>query len=237
MEERNTMSKVFAIAVMGAAMSAGTTAHAGLLENQSNPVANGAITVAPGDNDRSDWAGIPTYQSDPTGDAAAIDWQSVQIAHDDDNVYLHFLLAPQAVPQFYGFMHNLYLDTDLDRGTGFIGGGGFLSIGADYLIQGTSNHSFSGATQETWGWNWLGGLPWDDFPTNDVELKIPRTAIGSPNAFDLILNAATTPEDYYPDGATGGAAGDFFRYTIVPEPASIAMLGLGALGITRRKQR
>ncbi len=231
------MRKVLGFALMGAVMAVAAPVNAGLLENQSNPVANGVMTVAPGNNDRSDWNGIPFYQADPTGDAAAIDYEQVQIAHDDTNVYMHFLFAPQASPMFFGFMHNLFLDTDLNRGTGFIGGGGFMSIGADFLIQGTSNHSFVGATQETWGWNWLGGLAWDDFPTTDIELKIPRAAIGSPDAFDLILNAATAPiEEYYPDGATGGAAGDFFRYTIVPEPASIALLSMGVFGIARRRR-
>ena len=61
---------------------------AGSIETQSNPVANGAITVAPGDNNRSDWNPIPFYQSDPAGDAGPeLDYTDVQVAHDDNNVY------------------------------------------------------------------------------------------------------------------------------------------------------
>ena len=231
------MKHVLIAGMASAALNVLSPAQAGMLEVQYNPVANGTITVAPGDNDRSDWAGIPTYPLDSTGDAADIDYESVQVAHDDENFYFHFIFAAQASPQFFGFMHNLYLDTDTDRGTGFIGGGGFLSIGADYLVQGTSNHSFAGATQETWGWNWLGGLPWDDFPTTDVELKIPRAAIGSPESFDFFLNAATAPEDYYPNNATGGDTGDYFRYSTIPEPAAATLLGLGVLGLTARRRK
>ena len=154
-------------------------ASAAALDTQYNPVANGAITVAPGDNDRSDWAGIPAYPLDPTGDAAAIDYESVQIAHDDDNFYFHFQFAPQASPQFYGFQHNLYLDTDLDRGTGFIGGGGFLSLGADYLVQGTSNHSCSRRCNEYPGGTAtspISDLPADNSPPPEPPGSRCRTA-------------------------------------------------------------
>lgn len=208
----------------------GSDIFAGPIEIQSNPVANGAIVVVGGNNDRSDWNAIPSYQADPI-DASMIDYTGLQIAHDDDNIYIHLLLAPQGSPQFFGFMHNLFLDTDTSRSTGYFGSGGFLSTGSDYLIQGSSYFSFSGGTQDAFAWNFLGGVVWDDFPTNDIEIKIPRAALGSPDAFDIILNAATSPtEDYYPNGATAGDGGDFFRYSLVdvPEPTAATLMVLAS---------
>ncbi|NOY41214.1 MAG: PEP-CTERM sorting domain-containing protein [Planctomycetes bacterium] len=231
-----TTALAFAIVV---SLSSGL--HAGLLETQNNPVANGAITVVGGDNDRSDWIPVPSYQSDPAGDAGPIDFTGLQIAHDDTNIYFRILLDTQASPQFFGFQHNLYLDTDLDRSTGFFGGGGFLSTGSDYLIQGGSYFSFAGgAAQGAFSWNWLGGVVWDDFPTTDIEIKIPRAALGNPDAFDILLNASAAPEDYYPNGATGGATGDYFRYSlaVIPEPSSALLILLGGcmmFGLRQRK--
>lgn len=208
-----------------------------LIEEQNNPVANGAITIA--SNDRSDWSSVPSYQSDSSGDASPIDYTGLQIAHDDNNIYFRFLFANQTVPQFFGGNHSLFLDTDLDRSTGYFGGGGFLSTGSDFLIQGTSYFSFAGATQDAFSWSFSGGgLAYDDFPTTDIELAVLRSAIGNPDVFDILLNASGSPEDYYPNGATGGATGDYFRYSLVavPEPSPVLMLLLigGCIGGYRR---
>jgi len=214
--------------------------QAGLLETQNNPVANGAITVVGGDNDRSDWVPVPSYLSDPSGDAPDIDFIGLQIAHDDTNVYLHLTFAAQTSPEFYGFKHNLFLDTDLDRATGYFGGGGFLSTGSDFLIQGGSYFDFVGAAQGDFSWNFLGAVVWDDFPTTDIEVKIPRAALGNPDAFDILLNASSqSPEDYYPNGATGGATGDYFRYTInaIPEPSSAILVLLGGCLFLGKRRR
>ncbi|MEM8946319.1 MAG: hypothetical protein AAGD11_14185 [Planctomycetota bacterium] len=86
-----------------------------IVESQSNPVANGSVTVAPGNNDRSDWDMIPSYAADPTGDGPSIDFTALQIAHDDVNVYFRMRFAPQSTTEFFGFKHNLYLDLDIDR--------------------------------------------------------------------------------------------------------------------------
>ncbi len=233
--KRQFYTAALVIAIAGVLSS---SLQAGLLETQSNPVANGAVTVVGGDNDRSDWVPVPSYQSDPSGDAPDIDFIGLQIAHDDTNIYFHLTFAAQTSPEFFGFKHNLYLDTDLDRATGYFGGGGFLSTGSDYLIQGGSYFSFGGAAQGDFTWNFLGGIVWDDFPTTDIEIKIPRADLGNPDAFDILLNASSqSPEDYYPNGATGGATGDYFRYSLVPEPSSALLMLVGGLFLRGRRRR
>jgi len=212
----------------------GPLAMAGSIETQSNPVNPGEILIGPFDgvnpNDRSDWVPIPTYQADPVDDGSVeLDYLGIEVAHDDTNFYFHHLLdESEALPQFYGFRHNLFIDVDQDRSTGFIGddgdplaADGFLAIGADYLMQGPSVFVFAGGSnQEAFSWTQIespfpsGAIAWDDFPNNDIETLIPRASIGNPVAFDFVINGSNTVlEDYYPDAGNAGAAGDYFTYS------------------------
>jgi hypothetical protein len=208
---------------------AGPVALAGSLETQSNPVTPGDILIGQYDlvnpNDRSDWLPIPSYQADPIDDASVeLDFAGVQIAHDVDNFYIHLLLdASEAPPQFFGFRHNIFIDVDQDRSTGFFGAGEFLSIGADFLMQGPNLYSFSGGiNQEAFSWTQVessfpfGNIAWDDFPNEDIETLIPAAALGNPTAFDFVINGSNTVlEDYYPDLASAGVTGDYFTYSTV----------------------
>jgi len=177
----------------------------------SNPVANGAIVVT--GNDRTDWAGVPAYDADGTDTAGPeVDYSQVQVAHDDDNFYFRFQLDASG---FFGFRHNVFIDVDQDRNTGFRGSIDEMSIGADFLLQGSSVFSFTGATPTTWGWNFLGSQAWDDFPTTDIETQIPRSLIGDPDGFDFVLfGDNTVTPDYYPNNAITGAGGDLLRYLV-----------------------
>ncbi len=230
---------------------AGPGAFAGSLETQSNPVNPGDILIGPFDpfdiNDRSDWLPIPTYLADPTGDASPeLDYTGIEIAHDANNFYIHQLLAPQALPQFFGSRHNMFIDVDQDRTTGFIGddgnplaADGFLAIGAEFMFQGPELWAFTGgANQELWSWNLIdqrlpgGNIAYDDFPTNDVETLIPASSIGNPTAFDFVLNGSNSAlEDYYPDLGNAGAAGDYFTYSTVLASLDGDYNGDGFVGI------
>ncbi len=230
----------------------GSAALAGSIETQSNPVNPGDILIGPLDpvnpNDRTDWAPIPSYQADPADDASVeLDYTGVQVAHDDTNFYIHHLLdVSEAPPQFFGFRHNFFIDADQDRSTGFIGddgdpqlSDGFLSIGADYLMQGPNVFVFAGgANQEAFSWTQIespfpfGNILWDDFPNEDIETLIPRASIGNPAAFDFVINGSNTVlEDYYPDLASAGVTGDYFTYSTAPTSIEGDLDGDGFVGL------
>jgi hypothetical protein len=196
-------------------------------QTMSNPVSNGSIVVT--GNDRSDWAGIPAYDVDGADTAGPeVDYNQVQVAHDDDDVYFRFQLDASG---FFGFRHNVFIDVDQDRNTGFRGSGDDLSIGAEYLLQGSSVFSFAGATPTTWNWNFLGSQSYDDFPNTDIETSIPRALIGDPDGFDFVLFGDNTgTPDYYPNTGNGGAGGDLLRY-LINGPLAGDLDGDGFVGI------
>jgi hypothetical protein len=209
-------------------LAMGRLAVAGSIETQSNPVANGSIVVAAGDPNRGDWASVPVYQLDTSLDAGPeLDYLSVQIANDSQNLYLRFRLSDltPGTPQFFGFRHNVYFDTDQNRDTGFWGSGSFLAAGAEFLLQGASIFNFLGPTQDDFNWNFLLTGPYDDFPATDIETSIPLSSLNNPTRFDFFINGANSnfaTEDFYPDFASGGAAGDFFTYVIGAPPGNDA---------------
>ena len=173
----------------------------------SNPVANGSIVVTT--TDRSDWAGIPAYDADgsETG-GVEVDYETIQIAHDDTNFYFRMLLNSSVS---LSYKHNVLIDVDYDRGTGFIGGAGQFAVGAEYLLQGSSVYEFTGSSQGSWSWNYLGTMSVNSSPYTDIETSIPRSLIGNPDGFDFVLfgDNATVDIDYYPNVDL-----DAFRYLI-----------------------
>ena len=202
----------------------GGTLFADSIEQQANGVASGAINVVAGDSDRSDWANIPAYMPDPDEDAGPeIDYTGVQIANDATNLYFRFTLfdiTPET-PEFFGFRHNVFLDVDRDRETGFYGGGNFLAVGADFLLQGPTLYQFIGAGPEDWLWGEVQTNPWDDSPPTDVETFVPLEMIGFPPEFDFVINGANSDfatEDFYPDFSSGGELGDYFTYELGEAP-------------------
>lgn len=200
------------------------------IETHNNPVSVGAIAI---DGSRAEWSSIPSYEEDgdsvPSG--PELDFAGAQMAHDRNNLYVRLLMndSPSGAPQPFGGMHNLFIDTDQDRTTGFIGGGGFLPTGADILVQGPSIYRFIGETPETWNWGFMEGLPFNDVPTTDIEFSIPFRLLGASGPeVDFYFNAANsnfTTEDFYPQFAPG-AFGDFFSYRLT---VNIDLNGDGAV--------
>ncbi len=198
----------------------------------SNPVPSGSIVVT--GNDRGDWATIPAFiADDPDTAGPEVDYSQVQTAHDDDNFYFRFQHNSSG---FFGFRHHVFIDIDQDRSTGFRGTGDHLSVGAEFMLEGSSVFSFAGATPLTWNWNYLGSQPYDDSPTTDIETMIPRDLIGDPASFDfMLLGSNTVEEDYYPNSADLGALGEVLTYLagnpILGDLDGDGFVGLGDLDV------
>lgn len=192
-------------------------ANADSIETQSNPVDNGTIAI---DAERNDWNGVPEFaaDTDTVAPGPELDFDLLQMANDASNMFfrIRLLPSPSGDPQPFDFRHNLFLDTDQNRETGFVGAGSFLPIGSDYLIQGPAVFEFVGTTQEEFTWSFLQDVTANDMPDTDIEAAFPIAAIGSSNQFDFFLNAANSDfaaEDFYPEFANS-PLGDFFTYEL-----------------------
>ena len=195
------------------------------IESQSNPIAAGTIVF---DGDRADWDGILPYSEDTDGTPPGpeLDYHQATLANDGANIYLRLVMndSPSGEAQPYGFRHNLYIDSDQDRTTGFYGGGAFLPTGSDYLVQGPALFAFVGSTQEEFTWNFLADLAFNDTPTTDIETMFSIAQIGSPDEFDFLINGANSDfntEDFYPE-FSNDPFGEFFTYVIGDAPTSEA---------------
>lgn len=177
------------------------------MQTLCNPVPNGGINTAAGNNDRSDWATVTPYNADPD-ESRATDWRQVAWAHDTTNFFVRYLTFRTAAGGFLTYQEKLFLDTDQARTTGYHGN--FLPIGADYFIEGASLYRFVGSAPDQWSWQYVTTLRYDDWPLNDQELTLPRAAIGSPAAVNFFLLAEPSDGlDYYPDSAPAPSGGHF----------------------------
>jgi len=211
----------------------GALSQADLIQTRSNPVGDGTMAV---DTGRGDWSGLTAFNADPDdAPAGETDWQAVTIAHDSSSFYIRYLLHDGPG---LNFRYNMLIDTDQNRGTGYIGDTSQFAVGAEYMVQGATLFQYTGSGTD-WFWSDLGLKPWDESIANDVEIGFDQADIGSPESFDFVLwgDNATT-DDMYDDTGAGGGSGGYFEYTTnIPEPSTAALVGLSLLAMLRLRRR
>lgn len=204
---------------------------AGVIETLNNTI---GIVI---DGSRADWINAVAYTNDAAGEGefgpSDVDWKRITIANGADLGTIYFRLEMNVAADFNNFpaYYNVFIDTDEDRGTGYIGTDSQLPIGAEYLIQGPNLFSFSGGAQTDFGWTFVQALSSDNsFANFDVSIALPAALIGSPADFNFVLLGDNTlsvhTPDYYPDGGNLGAGGDYFEYELLIDPAGFDRIAL-----------
>lgn len=202
-------------------------------QNLSNQVGSLSIT---NDSSREGWELAIPYTEDPAGDngvAGQIDWGTITMAHDCDELYVRYEVTdgPPFIPE--GYRYNLLVDVDNNPATGYRGIGKSLSIGADVLVQGgqgkvTTFKFVNADNQEAWDWQQIDFYPASDeikadgkrdidYRISISDLDVFKKGVAS---FDWVAWAdySTAPLDYYPDNGNLGDAGNFNTYTLSYKP-------------------
>lgn len=217
------VSKVLAGASMAVALTAAGTAQAGHFAT---------ITI---DDAYGDWAGVPVIDSDPADNVGGVDFFEIQIANDNEYLYIRNTYhTAKALSTF------LSIDVDENVATGYdIFGLGL--VGAEVSWQndfpftnatGVFNDG-QGMTGDFFGSGAANLLPYADVVTRELAIKldITRNIDGSP-----VFPDDTIKMLFWTDSFSGDVS-SVINYTLaVPEPASMAMVGLGGLAMLRRKR-
>jgi len=153
-----------------------------------------------------DWTSAAQDTSDPSGDdgVSGIDFTRLELAHDQDWLFLRFDTTVEVQPDEQQDIV-LYLDTDMNAGTGYAIGG----IGADLVWElGQRSGTFYTPSARAIDHQTLGLVISPTVGSVEFEMGLRRDAMpaGSPlfpgNSFRMILRDRASGGDYLPDAGS-----------------------------------
>jgi hypothetical protein len=190
------------------------------------------------DGDASDWASVSTIATDPADNPGTIDFLTLQVANDENFLYIRYTLAESVNPQG-GSGVFLAIDEDNNVATGFdIYGLGIVGSEAGWQ----NDFPFEQATGNFNTGNGLSGATYAAAPYNtatfSVEISIPRTATHTVGGAPIIpADGQTIRVAVWNQEASGDILGGAYTLSAVPEPASVMLMGMGGLMIAWRTRR
>jgi len=190
------------------------------------------------DGDFSDWTGVSTLATDPADNPGTIDFSSLQVANDENFLYIRFTLAETFNPQA-GSGVFLAIDEDNNVATGFdIYGLGVVGSEAGWQ----NDFPFEQATGNFNTGNGLSGATYLASPYNSavtsVEISIPRTATHTVGGAPILpADGETIRLALWNQEGSGDIIGGAYTMSTVPEPASAVLMGLGGWLLCLRARR
>ncbi len=202
------------------------------------PVQAGTFATITIDADYSDWAGIPVVASDPADNVGGVDFADVQIANDNDFLYIRNTYhAAKSLSTFMGIDVDENLATGFDVfGLGLIGQDVGWQNDFPFTSQAGVFNDGQGLSGDFFGSG--AGLLDQFIDSNSREMAISLSILRN------IDNSPVFPDNtvrilFWTDsaGSGGGDVTSVIDYELaVPEPASLAVLMLAGLGAVRRRR-
>lgn len=128
-----------------------------------------------------EWSPAELFYADPDivdGAPAGSTYSAIYVANDQQYLYVGLQLKG-ASSVASDWTHELFIDTDMNPATGY--NAGWMANGYDRMVAYGNNtysvYEFTGATQGSWGWNFLGLITYA-YDDDMVEWAIPRSALG-----------------------------------------------------------